>query len=1003
MAIARNQALKEDNCKTKPDSTNVIPKHLVISSWNINCGLIRKQIQIEQYINEHKIDILAIQEVDLKHYSDKHPFVIPGYTTYSNIVKSSEDKTRLLLIVKEGLKFSIRNDLMDDKFCSVWIEIQAKRKLLLSAFYREWDDGSHDKSVTHQRDNLKVFLDQIRQASRVKGNTIAIMGDMNIDLNKGVCEDYPLKTLYHDLEGCLAENGLVNVDLGNTFTAFRTRVDGTRISSAIDHLYISDYNCLREWEVLNIGVSDHSPIKAVLQLKDFRERSGHIMKRSFKYFDKNAFNCDLASQSWEDLGRTEDVDVMARLFTNYFLRVLNKHAPYKQVKRNKKWKKITLSRECQELIRRRDMVAKKIKNSATIKLEDGNEFRRLRNKVTSLTRKEKKQKIASEIDRDPSGKNIWRIVNNQISNSNKSCNIKIVENGEEVRSNEGTAEIFNQYFHDKILGLRERINDDFKKDPLQKMEQKMEGKNGISFHLRTVREEQVLKILSNLKAKRSTGFDDISANMLKKSAEIICLPLTRIINTSITSGIFPESWKLAIVKPLFKKGKKSDKVNYRPISLLSAPSMVLERVVRFQIVNYMERNNLFGSNQFGFRSNKSTVGAILSMYSTCIKNQDQGECSAIALYDLSAAFDCMDAEILCSKLCKLGFDAQSVAWIKSYLTGRKQKVMVGDSSSKAINLPFGSPQGSCLSPCLFIILLSDIELWVENSELIGYCDDTSGITQGKTEEEAVQLLEKDAIKILEFMASNKLVINPSKTCIMINTKSNQSKVNSVLIGDKSVPVEKSGKLLGVEVSSDFKWNCHLNELAKVMNQRISLIKRLKENMMPAQLIQVGEALVNSKIRYGIAAYCPVRFSDDNSKNVMIQRIQVLQNCLMRTILGKRQSDCVPVKTLLKQTGYLSVNQLGVYHTLQEVFSILNYQSIPSLAGEFLKSKNEFYNTRQSEKDLFVLHQDIVTRRISFILRGVKLWNELPTNIKSITKKDNFSNHVREWVISNIPI
>ena len=129
--------------------------------------------------------------------------------------------------------------------------------------------------------------------------------------------------------------------------------------------------------------------------------------------------------------------------------------------------------------------------------------------------------------------------------------MKIEEDGKTIESNEETSEVFNIFFQDKIKKLRDRINNDFKCDPMGKMDEKMNGKEGISFQLKTVSEEKVLSIIKSIKPKHSCGFDGITANLLKKTAEIIYIPLTRIINSSITSGIFPEDWKLAVVKPLF--------------------------------------------------------------------------------------------------------------------------------------------------------------------------------------------------------------------------------------------------------------------------------------------------------------------------------------------------------------------------------------------------------------------------------------------------------------------
>ena len=180
-----------------------------------------------------------------------------------------------------------------------------------------------------------------------------------------------------------------------------------------------------------------------------------------------------------------------------------------------------------------------------------------------------------------------------------------------------------------------------------------------------------------------------------------------------------------------------------------------------------------------------------------------------------------------------------------------------------------------------------------------------------------------AVNIFEYMASNRLVINPSKTCIMINSKSKKEDIETVKI------------------------NHHIDILTRSLNQKISIIRRLKEILSPAQLISVGEALVNSKIRYGIAVHSIIRLSSDDPKNRLMQRLQTLQNGMMRLILGKKRSDHVAVESLLKKTGYLSVNRLAAYHTLQEVFSILRCDAVPSLADDFVISKNEFHDTRHN--------------------------------------------------------
>ena len=129
----------------------------------------------------------------------------------------------------------------------------------------------------------------------------------------------------------------------------------------------------------------------------------------------------------------------------------------------------------------------------------------------------------------------------------------------------------------------------------------------MKFHLKTVHEKKVLKILRDLKSKKSYGSDCIASEIIKMGAKVLVIPLTFIINSSILSGKFPTKWKVSKVVPLFKKGDRKCMKNYRPVALLSVAGMILERIVAIQIENFFEKNNLFGKFQFGFRNKKSTI------------------------------------------------------------------------------------------------------------------------------------------------------------------------------------------------------------------------------------------------------------------------------------------------------------------------------------------------------------------------------------------------------------
>ena len=157
-------------------------------------------------------------------------------------------------------------------------------------------------------------------------------------------------------------------------------------------------------------------------------------------------------------------------------------------------------------------------------------------------------------------------------------------------------------------------------------------------------------MLRSLKQKRSYGHDGISSEILKLGADILVVPLTYIINFSILTGKFPNNWKLAKVVPLHKKGDKKLLKNYRPVSLLCTPGMILERVVAIQIEEYFEKNKLFGSFQFGFRKHENTTSELLTMFDTILEAKESKKEILVLLYDLSSAFDTVCHEILIKKL-----------------------------------------------------------------------------------------------------------------------------------------------------------------------------------------------------------------------------------------------------------------------------------------------------------------------------------------------------------------
>ena len=238
---------------------------------------------------------------------------------------------------------------------------------------------------------------------------------------------------------------------------------------------------------------------------------------------------------------------------------------------------------------------------------------------------------------------------------------------------------------------------------------KLEGKVvPNAFKLYPVTEATVLKHIKKLKNKKCSGTDGLSADLLKQGGEVLAIPITRIINLSITSGTYPKPWKEGIITPIHKKGDKKSKGNYRPISILKSASKVLESVVFDQLYRYAEAKQLLPPTQHGFRQKHSNFTALTSMHTWWLEQKEKKMTTGILCFDLSCAFDLMEPDIFCRKLSLMGGNGTAIDWFRSYLSDRSQRVKVGSTISKNQNINIGSPQGGLLSPLIFILYVSDL-------------------------------------------------------------------------------------------------------------------------------------------------------------------------------------------------------------------------------------------------------------------------------------------------------
>lgn len=216
------------------------------------------------------------------------------------------------------------------------------------------------------------------------------------------------------------------------------------------------------------------------------------------------------------------------------------------------------------------------------------------------------------------------------------------------------------------------------------------NKGHCKFNLKHVTEGFVSKELCGLSVNKSMGLDGIPARFLRDGAEVLKLPITFIINCSISEGKVPEELKEAKVKPLYKKNDRLKAENYRPVSILSIVSKILERAVYTQLESFLTENNLLYELQSGFRGSYSTDTCLIHLIDHIKSQTSKGLFTGMVLLDLQKAFDTVDHQILCEKLSTLG--VESISWFQSYLTQRKQIVNINGVNSEVCDVTCGVPQ-----------------------------------------------------------------------------------------------------------------------------------------------------------------------------------------------------------------------------------------------------------------------------------------------------------------------
>ena len=549
------------------------------------------------------------------------------------------------------------------------------------------------------------------------------------------------------------------------------------------------------------------------------------------------------------------------------------------------------------------------------------------------------------------------------------------------------ATIMNQYFKEKVCKIRENLpNVTLDLSSCKKVMRNKRCKLSLSH----VTFNNVRTLLKNLKSSKSSSVEGIDNYSLKIAAEYVARPLHHIITLSIMQQRFPTSWKSAKVVPLHKKGSPLERGNYRPVALLSPLGKILEKVIYQQIYQYFTRNKLFHKNLHGYRKNHSTQTALLQMYDKFVKAANQKQVTGAVLLDLSAAFDLVDHKLLNKKLDVYGVDREFREWINSYLTGRQQAVWISNCFSNYLDCDVGVPQGSNLGPLLFLVFYNDLPYSLE-CDLEAYADDSTLIHSSESVKEIEDVLTRNCVEVQNWMNQNRLKLNAEKTHLLTLGTSNRlatlrDEMVIEMCGQRIIQSpDKNEKLLGVFIQSNLKWRYHLDQLRLRLKSRLAGLERLKFIVPQSSLKLISQGIFDSTLLYCLPLFC-------GCEGTELKSLQVLQNRAAQIVT--RSPPRSHRKWMFDKLNWLTINQMTHYHTLLTLFRI-RLSNEPEYLATILRQENAYGRILRPKPNLELAEK-------SFGIRGIRLWNRLPMELKTEMKVSGFKVKLRKWVVAQIP-